>query len=131
MIEQNANLPAAAKAINDVRARVNMPEVTENDQAGLRNRVRNESRVELAFEGLRWYNMKRWKIGGQVMNGPVYGVRPGKVNMTTGEVTFSSPNHITVGDVRVFREERDYYFPIPQEDIDSNPALLGNQNPNW
>jgi hypothetical protein len=131
LIEQNTNLAAAAKAINDVRARVNMPEVTETDQVGLRNRVRNESRVELAFEGLRWYNLKRWKIAGQVMNGPVYGVRPGTVDMTTGEVTFSSPNHITVGDVRVFREDRDYYFPIPQEDIDSNPALVGNQNPNW
>jgi hypothetical protein len=51
--------------------------------------------------------------------------------MTTGNVTFSSPNHITVGDVRVFREDRDYYFPIPQEDIDANIALQGNQNPNW
>lgn len=131
LIEQNTNLSAAAAAINKVRARVNMPVVTETDQAGLRTRLRNERRVELAFEGLRWYDIKRWKIGGLVMNGPVYGVRPGTVNMTTGEVTFSSPNHITVGDVRVFKEDRDYYFPIPQEDIDSNEALKGNQNPNW
>jgi starch-binding outer membrane protein, SusD/RagB family len=131
LIEQNTSLPEAAAAINKVRARVNMPAITETDQAGLRERVRNERRVELAFEGLRWYDMKRWKIGGQVMNGPVYGVRPGTVDMTTGEVTFSSPNHITVGDVRVFKEDRDYYFPIPQEDIDSNDALKGNQNPNW
>jgi hypothetical protein len=108
-----------------------MPEATETDQAGLRKRVRNERRVELAFEGLRWYDMKRWKIAGPVMNGPVYGVRPGSVNMTTGEITFKSPNHITVGDVRVFKEDRDYYFPIPQEDIDSNDALKGFQNPNW
>lgn len=131
LIEQNTNLPAAAAAINKVRARANMPEATETDQAGLRKRVRNERRVELAFEGLRWYDMKRWKIAGQVMNGPVYGVRPGSVNMTTGEITFKSPSHITVGDVRVFKEDRDYYFPIPQEDIDSNDALKGFQNPNW
>jgi len=131
LIEQNENLPAAIDAINEVRSRVDMPPVTETNQAGLRERVRNERRVELAFEGLRWYDMKRWKIADEVMNGPVYGVRPGTVNMTTGEVTFSSTSHITVGDERVFRNDRDYYFPIPQEDIDSNAALQGNQNPNW
>lgn len=131
LIEQGKDLGLAADAINQVRARVQMPAVTEVDQAGLRARVRNERRVELAFEGLRWYDMKRWKIGGKVMNGPVYGVRPGTVDMTTGVVTFTSPNHITVGAERVFNENRDYYFPFPQEDVDSDPALQGHQNPNW
>ncbi|MBO9594841.1 MAG: hypothetical protein J7599_18195 [Niabella sp.] len=51
--------------------------------------------------------------------------------MTTGAITFSSSNHITVGDVRVFNEERDYYFPILQEDIDVNPALQGHQHTGW
>jgi hypothetical protein len=131
LIEQGKSLDVAAAAINQVRARAGMPAVTEADQAGLRKRVRNERRVELAFEGLRWYDMKRWKIGAQVMNGPVYGVRPGTVDMTTGIVTWSSPNHITVGAERVFNANRDYYFPIPQEDIDADPALQGHQNPNW
>jgi len=131
LIEQGKSLDLAAGAINQVRARVSMPAVTETDQAGLRARVRNERRVELAFEGLRWYDMKRWKIGGQVMNGAVYGVRPGTVDMNTGVVTWSSPNHITVGAERVFNENRDYYFPIPQEDIDADAALQGHQNPNW
>ncbi|MBZ4190088.1 RagB/SusD family nutrient uptake outer membrane protein [Niabella beijingensis] len=131
LIEQGSNLGEAASAINKVRARAGMPPVTNMSQEGLRQKVRNERRVELAFEGLRWYDIKRWKIGGQVMNGPVHGVRPGKVNMTTGAVTFSSANHITVGDVRVFNEGRDYYFPIPQEDIDASEALKGHQNPGW
>lgn len=131
LIEQNKDLTTAANMINEVRARVGMPAVTETSQAGLRKRVRNERRVEFAFEGLRWYDMKRWKIGAEVMNGPVYGVRPGKVNMSTGAVTFSSKNHITVGSERVFNAQRDYYFPIPQEDLDASPALKGHQNPNW
>ncbi len=131
LIEQNKELDLAKAAINKVRARVNMPPLTETDQAGLRQRVRNERRVELAFEGLRWYDIKRWDIGETVMNGKVYGVRPGTVNMATGEVTFSSPDHIVVGDIRVFNVNRDYYFPIPQEDIDANAALQGHQNPNW
>ena len=131
LIEQNKELPTAAAMINKVRARVNMPAVTETSQAGLRKRVRNERRVEFAFEGLRWYDLKRWKIADEVMNGPVYGVRPGKVNMTTGVVTWSSPNHITVGADRAFNPNRDYYFPIPQEDLDASKALQGHQNPNW
>jgi hypothetical protein len=128
LIELNQNLPDAAAAINQVRARVGMPPVTATDQAGLRACVRNERRVELAFEGLRWYDIKRWKIGSQVMNGPVYGVRPGTINMTTQQITWLSPNHITVGPVRVWND-RNYYFPIPQEDIDASPILF--QNPGW
>jgi SusD family. len=128
LIEQNKSLDLAAKAINDVRARVNMPAVTETDQAGLRERVRRERRVELAFEGLRWCDIKRWKIGAKVLQGPVFGVRTGKVNMTNGEVTFTGGN-ITVGADRVFNENRDYYFPIPQKVIDLTPAVT--QNPNW
>ncbi len=129
LIEQNKELGLAKAAIDKVRERAGMPASTEMDQVGLRKRVRNERRVELAFEGMRWYDMKRWDIAGTVMNGPVYGVRPGKVNMTTGEVTWSSPNHITVGDVRVFDVKKDYYWPIPQEDVNLAPALV--QNPFW
>lgn len=128
LIEQNKDLDLAAKAINDVRARVNMPAVTEADQAGLRERVRRERRVELAFEGLRWCDIKRWKIGTKALQGPVYGVRTGKVDMTTGEVSFTGGN-ITVGADRVFNEARDYYFPIPQNVIDLSPAVT--QNPGW
>lgn len=131
LIEQNKDLSAAAAAINQVRARVHMPAVTETNQAGLRQRVRNERRVEFAFEGLRWYDIKRWKLGPELLNGPVQGVRPGKINMETAVVTFSSPNHITVGAPRVFNASRDYYFPIPQEDLDANEALKGHQNPGW
>jgi hypothetical protein len=129
LIEQNKDLDLAAAAINKVRGRAGMPALTETDQVGLRKRVRNERRVELAFEGLRWYDMKRWNIAGTVMNGPVYGVRPGTIDMTTGVVTWTSPNHIIVGDVRVFNVNKDYFWPIPQEDIDLAPALI--QNPGW
>ena len=131
LIEQNKDLGKAAGFISQVRHRVGMPEVKVGSQAALRKVLRNERRVEFAFEGLRWYDLKRWKIAEEVMNGPVYGVRPGKVDMTTGAVTFSSPDHITVGAERKFNPQRDYYFPIPEEDLDANEALKGHQNPNW
>ncbi|PYF71508.1 RagB/SusD family nutrient uptake outer membrane protein [Pedobacter nutrimenti] len=57
--------PRALKALNDVRARqgVNMP-----PKAALtREIIRNERRVELAFEGLRYNDLIRWKIADQVL----------------------------------------------------------------
>lgn len=130
LIELNQNLGEAATLINQVRQRpgVNLPPIVASDQVTMRSQVRHERRVELAFEGLRWYDMKRWKIAETKMNGNVYGVRPGTVNTTTGAITLTG-NNITVGDVRVFKADRDYYFPIPQVDIDLTPIV--KQNPNW
>jgi starch-binding outer membrane protein, SusD/RagB family len=115
LIELNQNLGEAANLINQVRQRpgVNMPPISVSDQATMRTELRHERRVELAFEGLRWFDMKRWKIAELKMNGSVYGVRPGNVDPNTGALTFTGPN-ITVGDQRVFNANRDYYFPIPQ-----------------
>ncbi|ANH82216.1 hypothetical protein A8C56_15715 [Niabella ginsenosidivorans] len=97
--------PAALKAINDIRARpgIGMPPKT----APLtREMVRNERRVELAFEGLRYYDIKRWKIGKEVLNG------------------VKDPGNVT----RVF-EDRFYYWPVPQSEVD----MMGPdfQNPDY
>jgi hypothetical protein len=130
LIELNQNLGEAASLISQVRQRpgVNLPPAVVGSQDAMRAAVRHERRVELAFEGLRWYDIKRWKIAENKMNGYVYGVRPGAVDPTNGAVSFSGAN-ITVGDVRQFNPQRDYYFPIPQVDIDVSPIL--KQNPKW
>ncbi len=81
-IEANQIDQSVLDAINTVRARaygVNVsdiafyPEITTTNQAALRDIVRNERRVELAMEGLRWYDITRWGIAKTVMNGPVLG----------------------------------------------------------
>ena len=130
LIELNQNLGEAANLINQIRQRpsVNLPPIVASTQSTMRNQVRHERRVELAFEGLRWYDLKRWKIAETKLNGNVYGVRPGTVDATTGAINLTGSN-IKVGDVRVFRSDRDYYFPIPQADIDLTPIV--KQNPNW
>ncbi|HTN39437.1 MAG TPA: RagB/SusD family nutrient uptake outer membrane protein, partial [Arachidicoccus sp.] len=77
-------------AINAVRKRAGMPGVDQtvyNNQTTLRKLVRRERRVELALEGLRWFDIQRWKIGAQVRSGNVYGTRLGTVNKTTGALT--------------------------------------------
>ena len=53
----------AINAINAIRSRVGMPGVPQNmSQADFRKKVRNERRVELAFEEHRFYDVRRWKI---------------------------------------------------------------------
>ena len=49
------------EALNAVRARYNMPGITETDYAAFVKRLRNERRVELAFEGHRFWDIRRWK----------------------------------------------------------------------
>lgn len=61
--------------INKVRGRadVNMPPVTETDPALLREKVRNERRIELAYEGIRYWDLLRWNIAHEVLVGEIWG----------------------------------------------------------
>lgn len=114
-------------AIDMVRTRAKMPAVDRTvyaTQAKLRELVRRERRVELAFEGLRYFDIKRWDIGAQALNGPVYGSRLGTVNAETGVVNWSATK-IKVED-RVFQASRKYYLAIPQAELDANPNIQQN-----
>lgn len=116
--------------LNMVRARAGMPNVDQtvyNSQATLRTLLRRERRVELALEGLRWFDIQRWQIGPQVMAGPVLGSRLGTVDATTGNVTYTGSN-IPV-ETRLFDATKNYLWPIPQSEIDINKGL--KQNPGY
>src|SRR5690606_23573534 len=69
-------------AINQIRARAygvavgavaDYPEITTTDQAELREIVRRERKVELADEGFRLFDIRRWKIAEHVMPGTLVG----------------------------------------------------------
>jgi len=131
-IEANQIDASVYNAINQVRQRptVNMPAVTAAlypDQASLRVLIRRERRAELAGEGLRWYDIQRWKIGEQALSGDVKGSLKGSVNATTGALTLT-PNSNFVAGNRTF-DAKNYLWPIPQKEIDINHAL--KQNPGY
>lgn len=122
-------------ALDKVRTRAGMPKVDRvkyNNQTKLRELVRRERRVELAFEGHRRFDIVRWGIAKDVMNKSAMGARSGivldetypngdhKVNLT-GEYHFI--------ETRTF-EDKHNLFPIPQTAIDKNPNLLPN-NPGY
>ena len=129
-IETNAIDGTVYDAIDAVRLRAGMPKTDRaiyKDQASLRTLVRRERRVELALEGLRWFDIQRWKIGPEVMTKPIYGVQLGTVDATTGKLTLTG-DHIKVED-RAFDPAKNYLWPVPQSEVDINKGL--GQNPNY
>ncbi|WP_447640554.1 MULTISPECIES: RagB/SusD family nutrient uptake outer membrane protein [Chitinophagaceae] len=128
-IEDNQIDQSVYDVINLIRQRtsVGMPAATAvqyPDQTSLRILVRRERRVELAGEGLRWYDIQRWKIGSQALSGDVKGSLKGSVNAQTGALTLT-PNSNYVAGSRTF-SDKNYLWPIPQKEIDINKNLLPN-----
>lgn len=103
------------KAIDDIRERVGMPKLPAGlNKAQMRERIRNERRVELCLEGNRFFDIKRWGIAGTVMNGPVYGA-----------------NNSNVVTNRVFNTSRNYLFPIPETQVSLTGRDILLQNPGY
>jgi len=98
-------------AINEVRARpgVDMPPLPAGlTKELMRNRIRNERRVEFAFEGMRYRDIRRWKTAETYIN------------------TLIEPASKIK---RVFDPSKHYLFPFPQSEVDINPNLV--QNPGY
>jgi hypothetical protein len=95
-------------AVNQVRARVDMPPIPEGlTKDELRERIRHERRVEFALEGLYWSDILRWRTAEHVI--PTI-VDPGGVR-------------------RTFDPGKHYLLPFPQSEIDVNENL--EQNPGY
>jgi hypothetical protein len=99
--------------INEVRARpsVNMPPLAAGlSQDAMRSAIRHERRVEFAIEGLRYFDLRRWGIAKQKLDGFV-----------------QNPLAPTV---KTKYDDKYEYWPIPQTEIDRNAPLL-IQNPGY
>jgi len=113
------------ETINKVRGRsgVNMPRVTETNTATLRVILRRERRNELALEGIRYWDLLRWKTIGQVLNGDFYGAPfPGAANLRKKGTT-TDPHGRWYVTSKAFRVGQDELWPIPQSEVNINPNL--------
>jgi len=114
--------------INKVRGRaaVNMPAITTTDATELRNIVRKERRVEFAFEGLRYYDILRWGIAADVLNGTYHGMKltNDPANYTTYPV--DAEGYFVMGKTRAFKKGINELWPIPQSERDINKNLTQN-----
>lgn len=118
---------SAREALNTVRQRVGveMPPVTDADQAAFRNRVRNERRVELAFEEHRFWDVRRWQIAEQALGQPIHRVAVTRAG--DGTFTYAYPGQAVQS--RVF-ENKMYRYPIPRAEVEKSNGVL-TQNEGW
>ena len=112
-------------AINEVRSRVQLPGLPEGlSKDEMRDRIRKERRVELAFEGQRLFDIFRWEIGEEAWQ-PLVGYDPKKLN-DLDDLQFQLK---TIDSGRSFNLSKGYFWPIPQTEIDLNENLV--QNPGF
>lgn len=91
-------------------------------QDAMREIVRHERRIELAFEEHRFWDIRRWKIAEDVLNGPLHGMK----------ITKNSDNSLTYEVVTATNatfQDRLYHMPLPYDEVVKNLALI--QNEGW
>lgn len=117
----NATFTYSAQwALNKVRNRSNILPVKDLSYADFQDKVRNERRVELAFEDSRFWDIRRWRIGNQCST--IYGT---KIQDVDG-VHLYTPNQVVA--TRIWNDRMNLY-PIPSSQVLINQILI--QNPNW
>ena len=123
-------------ALNKIRERAGIPLVEEawsnatyaatlnkhTTQDGLREIIQQERMIELAFEGHRYYDIRRWKLAEKYFTTPIQGWSVDEDSET---------NYYQIMDVsqRSFNTPRDYLQPISFTELSRNPNLI--QNPGW
>ena len=114
-VESGQHLDRALWAVNEIRDRAGMPDIENIDI----EKVRQERRVELAFEAHRFFDVRRWMIADQTDNKVMHGC----------EVTRAADGSKTWQEVEVrthtFRKAM-YFYPIPYKETVKSEDLLQN-----
>jgi fibrillarin-like rRNA methylase len=94
------------------------------NQQDLRTFIRNERRVEMAFEEQRYWDLRRWKIAASVYNSaPLRGL---DLQLSSGGQLFYNVIPVLT---TVFRDPQMYLYPIPYSEVIRNNQM--KQNPLW
>jgi hypothetical protein len=125
--ENEANGPdqSVYNAINKILKRAGMPDLPKGlSQGEMRKRIRHEREIELAFEGDRFYDVRRWKIAMKTGNVPAYGMKITK----NPDGTFTYQRKVALSG-RSFKKKM-YWLPIPHKEILASDNML-EQNPGY
>jgi len=113
------NRSDAIDKINEVRERAGMPILTELTEA----RIQQERQVELAFEEHRYWDLRRWRIAVDVLDGVRMQGFQWEYDYDTDKYSMTLVNAESVA--RVF-QPRHYYFALGVGRIAENPNLVEN-----
>lgn len=122
--ENEANGPTekAYNAVNTVRRRAGMPDLKDLSKEKLRERIRNERRVEFALEENRFYDVKRWKILDKVGK-----ITTGMEWVKNDDGSLANRRIVTIR--RNSWQDRFLLFPIPVAETVKMRGMT--QNPGW
>lgn len=107
--------PSVYLAINEVRSRSGQPDLPSGlSKIEMRERIKNERRIELLLEEHRFYDLRRWKDG-DVLAEPIMGM-----NIYDDNVKLRY--EVSKVEDRIFNGTH-YYLPIPLKEQEKNPLL--------
>ena len=133
-LNESGNSAAALPYLNQIRARAGLQSVESSwntfsskppkytSVEGLRDIIRQERGIEMAFEGSRFWDLRRWKTAPQALSAPIYG-------WDIVQSTYEDYNRRVLLYSPRFIAPRDYFWPVKEYDIQINPNLV--QNSGW
>ena len=113
-------------AINQVRQRAHQPVLTNGlTKEAMREKIRHERRVEFAGEGLRYFDIVRWKIADVVFSNNLEGYDKQNLKNPSNpaEWKFTSTNVLKTS----WNASKGYLWPIPGEERLLNSNLTQNE----
>ncbi len=126
---ENSNDVQANELVNRVRARVGLPALSVDGES-LMAAIRQERKVEFAFEGLWYWDLRRWGVAHKAYPEGLTGYQVHGFKITrdasTGEFTY---NYISVDDRNRNFSEKLYRFPLPTGELNNNSLV--NQFSEW
>ena len=122
--------------VNQVRARVGMPPLAGLTKEQLRDRIRNERRIELCFEDHRFFDARRWMLYTDQTSASETGKPYSLQYYHIYGVTVTNPANpaYVYGPAEkrqelVFNSPKNYYLPLPDTEVKRAPNL--KQNTGW
>lgn len=111
ILNETGNDLEALEYLNKIRRRAydlphNSPSPSDLSGIGgiaLRDAIREERFLELFAEGHRWYDIVRWKIVEEEV------LKYNEFRVTQGQIIY---------------HDKDYYYPVPIQEVDNNPAII-------
>ncbi len=133
------------QTINVIRSRkgVEMPVLSNafvnSNALDMLTEIRRERTIELAFEGFRRDDLRRWKTAATELVKPLLGIKyKGTQYEQLKVLNDGNPGNVDANgfliidpaNARFFRTPKHYYYPVPLDELTLNPNLLPN-NPGW
>ncbi|MCF3107385.1 RagB/SusD family nutrient uptake outer membrane protein [Niabella sp. CC-SYL272] len=133
-LNESGSPAEALSYLNQIRARAGLQSVEQSwsmysnraskyqSAEGLRDIIRQERGIEMAFEGSRFWDLRRWKTAPQTLSSAIYG-------WDILQTTYEDYNRRVLLYSPQFIAPRDYFWPVREYNLQINPNLV--QNPGW